>query len=383
MFRRTALLASAALALAAAPHAGAAAFSGSTATSTARSTATSTAKPAAKVPVVTLIDTGVNPRHQEFDYRGRSSTTDQFVGWWDFSAEKKGKNVLPAPGQAWDTQVTDPYDKVGHGTLTAGMAGGRNASSTKTPSAFPGVKLAIAKVSYYAGSATDVESAIDLDMLAPAVRWAVDTVHTDVVSISIGSSVPLPSSLNAELFDALHYARQHGVLVVVSNGNGWGDLGVLPGDPGWASNFGASPDALSVGAAGSAGLINSTDPEVTAVYSIVGPSNTDNKGYVSNGGTSFGTPYVAGFAAAVLYASRQGGHPLGVDALEQFVKDASSDTVYPPQVEGYGTLNQDLLPGALANARAGKLPTRPSPDYSALYVDGVVGTLRTLWVTAT
>ena len=33
-------------------------------------------------------------------------------------------------GQGWDTQVTDPYDKVGHGTLTAGMAGGRNASPT-------------------------------------------------------------------------------------------------------------------------------------------------------------------------------------------------------------------------------------------------------------
>jgi len=366
VIRRTALLLSAALALGAAPWAAAA-----------------TRAPAVKQPVITLIDTGVNPRHQEFDYRGKPSTADQFVGWWDFSAEKKGKNVLPGPGQGWDTQVTDPYDKVGHGTLTAGMAGGRNVSPDKTASACPGCKLAIAKVSYYAGSATDTESAIDVSMIAPAIHWAVDTVHSDVISISIGSSIPVPASLNAEVYDAIHDARQKGVLVVVSNGNGWGDLGVIPGDPGWASNSGASPDALSVGAAGSAGLINSTDPEVAAVYAITGPSNTDNKGYVNNGGTSFGTPYVAGFAAAVLLASRQGGHPLGVNALELFVKCSATDTAYPPQVEGYGDVSKAELPTALLDAKAGKVPTRPSPDYSALYVDGVIQTLKTLWVAGT
>jgi hypothetical protein len=170
---------------------------------------------------------------------------------------------------------------------------------------------------------------------------------------------------------------------VVSNGNGWGDLGLVPGDPGWASSSSASPDVLSVGAQGSTALLNSTDPEVASVYSITGPSNADDTSYTTNGGTSFGTPYVAGFAAAVLLASRQGGHPLGVAALEQFVKDSSNDTGMPPQFEGYGVLGQAQLPAALANARAGRLPVRPSPDLSALYVDGVVGTLRLLWTAAT
>jgi hypothetical protein len=156
-----------------------------------------------------------------------------------------------------------------------------------------------------------------------------------------------------------------------------------PGDPGWASSSAASPDAIGVGAQGSTGPVNSTDPEVAAVYAIVGPSRADDTGYVSSGGTSFGTPYVAGFAAAVLLASRQGGPPLGVGALEQFVKDSSNDTLIPPQFEGYGVVDQSRLPTALANARAGRLPTRPSPDVSALYVDGVAGTLRTVWVTAT
>jgi hypothetical protein len=366
VLRRSAVLLTAAVALAAAPHATAA-----------------TRTPSVKLPIVTLIDSGVNATHQEFDYRGRSSTSDQFVGWWDFSAEKKGKDVLPAPGQGWDTQVKDPYDSFGHGTLTASMAGGRNASAQKTPSAYPGAKLAIAKVTYWAGSSTNRQTSIDPYAIAPAIHWAVDTVHTDVISLSIGSVVPVPALVDSDVYAAIHYARSHGVLVVVSNGNGWGDLGLVPGDPGWASNYASSPYALAVGAQGSAGFINSTDPEVAAVYAIVGPSNTSNTGYTSNGGTSFGTPYVAGFAAAALLASRQGGHPLAVDALEQFVKDSSVDTTLPPQTEGYGAVSQAQLPAALANARAGRRPTRPSPDVSAVYVDGVVGTLRVLWTTAT
>ena len=361
MLRRTAFLLAAALALPLAPP----------------------SQAAVKVPVVTLIDTGVRATHREFDYRGRTSTTDQLVGWWDFSSERKGRVVLPGPGQTWDTQVRDPYDKVGHGTLTAGMVGGRNLSPQKTPSAYPGAKLAIAKVSYYVNGTTDPETTIDPYAIAPAIHWAVDSVHTDVISISIGSVVPIPATVNRDVYDAISYARAHGVLVVVSNGNGWGDLGLVPGDPGWASSSSASPDVLSVGAQGSTALLNSTDPEVASVYSITGPSNADDNSYTTNGGTSFGTPYVAGFAAAVLLASRQGGHPLGVAALEQFVKDSSNDTGMPPQFEGYGVVGQAQLPTALANARAGRRPVRPSPDLSALYVDGVAGTLRLLWTAAT
>jgi hypothetical protein len=359
VLRRTALLVAAALAAAAAPHATAA-----------------TTKPSAKAPVIAVIDTGVRATHKEFDYRGKASTTDQFVAWWDFTQEVKGTNALPAPGQLWDTKVRDPYDKEGHGTLTAGMAAGLNKDAAKSPSAYPGAKLAIGKVG-------DAGGKIETSVMAAAIRWATDTVHADVITMSIGSIVPIPAIVNQDVYEAIAHARAVGVLFVVSNGNGFGGYGLVPGDPGWASSSSASPDALSVGARGSTALINSTDPEVAAIYSIHGPGIGSDTDYVDNGGTSFGAPYVAGFAAAVLYASRQGGHPLGVGALEQFVKDSSLDGIMPPQFEGYGVLDQDQLKTALANAKAGTLPTRPSPDVSGLYVDGVVGTLRTLWVTAT
>ncbi|MFN2538533.1 MAG: S8 family serine peptidase [Mycobacteriales bacterium] len=358
MLRRTALLLAAALAVAAAPHASAAGGA------------------SARLPIVALIDSGVRASHHEFNYRGKASRTDQFAAWWDFTTTKRAAHVLPTSGQTWDTGISDPYDGCGHGTLTAGMVGGRNLTADKTPSAYPGAKLAIAKV-------VEDDCSVDTTVMAAAIRWATRSVHADVISMSIGSIVPIPAMVNQDVYDAITDARSRGVLVVVSNGNGWGDFGLLPGDPGWASSSAASPDALSVGAQGSTALINSTDPEVASVYSIVGPSSTSDTGYVSNGGTSFGTPYVAGFAAAVLLASRQGGHPLGVAALEQFVKDSSFDGIMPPQFEGYGVVGQAQLPAALANAKAGRRPTRPSPDLSGLYVDGVVGTLRLVWTSAT
>jgi hypothetical protein len=356
VLRRTALLATA-VALLAAPQALA---------------AKAPVKPAVKLPVVALIDSGARASHHEFDYRGKASTVDQFVGWWDFTNEVKGKEVLPARGQVWDTAVANPYDKNGHGSMTASMVGGRGASAQKTPAAAPGTKLAIAKVIDGEGNVVNE---------AAAIRWATRTVHADIINISIGSVVPVPADLFRDIYDAISEARAAGILVVVANGNGFANAGLIPGDPGWANSSASSPDVLAVGAENSTGLLNSTDPEVAAVYAIKGASNTDDKGYNAAGGTSFGSPYVAGYGAAVLLASRQGGHPLNAAALELFLKKSSTDSLLPPQTEGYGTLNQTNLPTAIANAKAGRIPSRPSPDVSGIYVDSVVGNLRLVWTT--
>jgi hypothetical protein len=354
VLRRTALICASALTLVAAPHALAAAK-----------------KPAARVvkaPVVAVIDTGVNATHQEFDYRGKASTVDQFVGWWDFTDETKKTAVLPAAGQTWDTAVANPYDKNGHGTLTASMVGGRTASAQKTPSAAPGTKLAIAKVGKGDGT-------ISGD-LGAAVRWADTTVHADIISISIGSIVPIPESLDADLFAAIKQARADGVLVVVANGNGFANAGI-PGDPGWANSSSASTDVLSVGADGADGFLVSTDPEVAAVFTVTGPSFKDNSSYVTESGTSFGTPYTAGFAAALVAAARSTGRTLTPLALENLIKYSATDTVVPPQFEGYGTISGAELPRAVAHAKAGTTPTPNATNQ--LYVENVAGTLRTAW----
>ena len=325
---------------------------------------------ATEAPVVAVIDTGVRVTHQEFSYGGRSSTTDQFVAWWDFTTEKKKTVGLPGPGQTWDTAVADPYDKNGHGTLTASMVAGRGADPRKTPAAYPGGKLAIAKVG-------DGNGTIEGD-IGKAVQWATDTVHADVISISIGTIVPVPAALEQSAQDAIAAARSKGVLVVIANGNGFANAGV-PGDPGWAGGFSSSTKALLVGAAGVDGYLVCTDPEVAAIFTVTGPSHTSDNGYVTESGTSFGTPYVAGFAASLIQAARSAGRALTADRLETLIKYSADDTVTPPQFEGYGVISGARLAAAQAHARTGTLPARPSPDVSGTYVETVGGTLRSTW----
>ena len=353
--RRTASVAGLLAALLVAPHA----------------TALSPRPAAPQGPVVALVDTGVRATHQEFDYRGPTSTTDQFVAWWDFTSEAKHRIVLPRPGQTWDTSVRDPYDRNGHGTGTAGMAVGRDVVRQKTPSAYPGGRLAVAKV----GTA---DGTIEGD-LAAAIRWATDTVHANVISMSIGTLAPLPAALQQDVYDAIAAARRKGVLVVVANGNGWANSGAVPGDPGWANGFSSSTKALTVGAAGAAGYLVTTDPEVVAGYSVTTPSSEGDNVYAEESGTSFAAPYVAGFAAAVLEAAWAAGRAPGPDRLEQLLKYSAQDTVTPPPFEGYGVLTQAQLPAAEAHARAGTLPRRPSPDVSGTYVERVAGQLRATW----
>ena len=311
--------------------------------------------------VVAVIDTGLAADHPEFDYRGPDSNDDQIVAWWDFSDDAEGHP--PNAGDLWDPFVREPFDPHGHGTATASMAVGANRSDAKAPSAFPGGKLAVAKV----GSGPKATITGDV---AAAIEWATDTVGADVISMSLGAGFVLFGDEGT--YDAIAYARNSGVLVVVSNGNGFLNAGV-PGEPGTLKGYGNSNHVLSVGAADANGLLVTTDPEVVADYT---PTAADNDGgYVKTAGTSFGAPFVAGLGARLLYEARQAGRDPEPAELENLLKFSARDTDMPPNVEGYGVLDAGSIGAAVAHARAG---TAPEPDpvnhaYVSLVRDGVTG----------
>lgn len=338
--------------------------------------------PPLPTPIVAVIDTGARATHQEFNYEGPTSTTDQFVGWWDFTDEVKTGQPdpataptptfdLPEPGQKWDDMVADPYDTNGHGTYTASMAVGLNVNPDKDPSAAPGFPVAIAKVGKGNGS-------INGD-IAAAVRWAAFTVGADVINISIGSIVPFPTFLSAAEYDAFEEVRRAGKLVVVANGNGLANRGI-PGDPGWASNYSSATDVLSVGAETGAEQRH-TDPEVVAKYSqLLMADNDSDTGYARANGTSFSSPFVAGLGARLLDEARRSGHDVGADYIETLLKYSATDrSNVPPNLEGYGVLNPATVALAAPFASTATLPTRPDPDVSGLYVESGSGTLRRVW----
>lgn len=305
---------------------------------------------------IAVIDTGINIAHQEF-------SPTQLVGYWDFTSG------TPKKGQAFDPKHK-PADGNGHGTITSSMAAGLNVAPEKTPSFAPGFSLAMGDVATDDGSITGD--------IAAAIRWAVETIHADVINISIGSIVPLPGApLLFEEYVALSEARAAGVLVTVANGNGTGNAGLVPSD-GASSNYASSQDVLAVGAAGLSGATVSYQPEVAAQFTVTGPTHDSTNKYVTESGTSFSSPLTAGFAARLIAEARAAGRTLKGDALETLVKYTARDTELPPTWEGYGVIDAAQLAGALAHARAGTLPERPSPDVSGTYVEQVAGTERAL-----
>ncbi|MDQ1686317.1 MAG: hypothetical protein QOC82_3054 [Frankiaceae bacterium] len=323
-------------------------------------------------PVVALLDSGVRVTHDEFAYAGPRATNDQIAAWWDFTTDKKPTAVLPKPGQTWDPTVRTPYDSAGHGTGTAAMAVGLNRDAAKTPSGAPGYRLAIGKVSGNAGA---------IQHLSDAIRWAVHTVHASVISISLGTIVPDAAALYADDLDAIDDAWRSGVLVVVANGNGWGNVGVLPGEPGWAVAYGMSNHVLAVGGSDLQGVLETTDPEVTALSAVQTATNTADGAYILESGTSFAAPFVAGLAARAIAAGRAAHRDVSPAHIRQLLEYSAVDGPRPPQSEGYGSLSLAELPSVLRYARAGALPARPNPDVSGTYVENVAMPLRDLWGT--
>lgn len=300
---------------------------------------------AASPVTIAVLDSGIFASSQEF-------APGQIVAWRDFVANHAA-----------------PYDDNGHGTLTASMAAGINASAAKTPSFAPGARLAIGKVVDADGSASDAN-------LAAGIAWAVG-VGADIISISLSDSTPGSTLLHdASVHNAAAAARQAGVLVVVANGNGVNNSS-LPGLLGPLQADGASPDVLAVGASGLDGLLVTAEPEVVAQYTVTGPSHTDPHGYITESGTSFSTPLVAGFAAHALAAARDVGRNPRADELEALVKACARDNLLIlPTFEGYGTIDAAQVPCALNGA----VGVAPEPDaVNAIWVEEVSGTLRSLF----
>ncbi|MDP9302382.1 MAG: S8 family serine peptidase, partial [Actinomycetota bacterium] len=238
---------------------------------------------------VCVVDTGVDPNHEQLDSK------------------------MPIPWVDYINGSSTPYDDYGHGTSVASIAVGDGVGPGPIAGLMKGVApaadLSAAKVLDATGSGDD-----SLGILG--IQWCANRASVDVISLSLGSDVP------SDGLDGLSQAVDAAVLnkgkIVVAAAGNAGDF------PGTIASPGSAVQALTVGATAdwsapasapyhaegpylapfsSRGptLDNRIKPDIVApgvnIGSAAAGSVSDYVGGPQGTGTSFATPFVSGVAA--------------------------------------------------------------------------------------
>lgn len=231
--------------------------------------------------VVAVVDTGVFYTHP--DLGGGYGSSYKVIGGYDFV-----------------NSDNDPVDDNGHGTHVAGII----AANGSTKGVAPDAKILAYKVldSSGSGSMSSVLAAIDRAMDPNQDGDTSD--HADVISMSLGGQ----GEEGDPACIAVSRAVAAGIVVVVAAGNSGPGMGTV-------ASPGIDPDAVTVGAVNSSGVLarfssRGTNPGLemkpdlsapgVAIYSTVPYSGTmycSSSGYMIMSGTSMATPHVSGAAA--------------------------------------------------------------------------------------
>ncbi len=255
---------------------------------------------------VAVIDSGVELGHRDLagniwtntDEIARNGIDDDANGYVD---DRNGYDFV--------NDEHDPGDELGHGTMVAGILGARGNNRR-------GITGVAQRVQIMALRALDRRGIGTVYTVSRAIRYAAAN-GARVANVSV-----TPAENPGDLQDAIEFARQRGMLVVVLAGNSGLDLGAHPLYPACLPEV----NVITVGATDNKGGLLSWSNRGACVdvaapgIDLIGTAR--GNGYGRNTGTSFAAPQVAGAAAlalarrpdlrvdelAALLRSRSGGH---------------------------------------------------------------------------
>lgn len=228
---------------------------------------------------VAVIDSGIDYNHP--DLSGNVVNGPDFATCSSITATNQ---CIPKP------RDNDSYDDVGHGTHVAGIIGATSNNNLGIAGINWNVKIiaikAVAKTPTSAGGlSTDI---------VDAIRYAAD--NSDVINMSLGSTVPCNDSRVLGYQDAVNYAISKGVVVIAAAGNNAGSAA--------SSTPGSCNGVITVGATDTfdrrASFSNLGSRVDIAAPGVSILSTVPNGGFVNKQGTSMASPHVAGVAALLL-----------------------------------------------------------------------------------
>lgn len=256
--------------------------------------------------ITAVVDSGVRVRHPELEGRTRPGVDavdlpkDQVSRGLDLFGDTTGRD-------------REPDDEVGHGTACAAIIGARGigmprglagAGRVLPIRALAGAMLAERSAPTAVGGVPDIDE---------AVKLAVD-LGARVLNLSFGTpdsalreDDPIPH------VEVVRYALARGCVLVAASGNSGDERKYFPA---------ALPGVLAVGAVGPTGAPArfSTRGEHVALCApgeaIV---SAGLEGYVSQNGTSFAAPFVAGACALLVARGLRGSTVLGAPTLRELL----------------------------------------------------------------
>jgi len=237
--------------------------------------------------VVAVIDSGVDYNH--FDLAGNIWTNLDEIPNNGFDDDGNGY-VDDIRGWDFIDNDNDPMDLNSHGTHVAGTIAAQQNSSGITGVA-PNAQIMPVRVLNSEGVNYSLENT------ANGIRYAVDN-GAHIINLSLGGDNP---SILRD--DAIRYATERGVVVVMAAGNNGSSVPEYP-----ARN--ADRWGIAVGATDILGRIDDASNRAgsTPLDYVVAPgvdvySTLPNNNFGSKSGTSMAAPHVAGVAALVLSAN--------------------------------------------------------------------------------
>lgn len=249
---------------------------------------------------IAIIDTGIYGNHAGLDDMDDNPDTDdpKIVAFYD---------VVDNPDVTNGT--TTPIDKDGHGTHCAGIAAGTGAPDKKYVGIAPEAKLVGVRM-------MDVDGGSQADGVT-GLEWVIENKNKydiSIASMSFGPRFEIPGVANdgnSAISRLADTAVDEGLIVMASAGNDGPTPRSItpPGDAKKAITVGNVYDNHNIHPSSSRGPVGSfrdsyIKPDVAAPGDDIYSAETGTEdGYISGGGTSMSTPFVAGVAALILQAS--------------------------------------------------------------------------------
>jgi len=198
----------------------------------------------------------------------------------------------------------DPMDDNGHGSHVAGLITADGIQS-RARGVAPSVGILVVKVLGSDGSGyfSDIVSGIYYVVDGPdGVYGTADDFNIDAISLSLGTSAPylykgFCDNVLPSLTNAVKYARDRNVFVVVAAGNS-GNAGIsIPGCISYSTTVGAVDSSDKVASfSGRGNALDISSPGVSLYSAWLGSS------YAAASGTSMATPVVSGVIALIKLA---------------------------------------------------------------------------------